>query len=117
MRKRIICSFTMILLVILLTACSQSNMKNNTYYQLARAIEKSVSHDQWDQAVTQMESFRIYYAQNNWRFEQTAKKEMTAIGEELNYLKSALGNRDKVQSGTHLSNIKKYTEEIFLRSQ
>lgn len=117
MRKRISWSFTIIMLSIFLTACSQSNLKNNTYYQLANAIERSVSHEQWDQAVTQTESFKIYYAQNNWGFEQTAKKEMTAIGEELNYLKSALGNRDKIQSGTHLSNIKTYTEEIFLRSK
>ena len=90
-------------------------MKNNTYYQLASAIEKSVGHDQWDQAVTQTESLKIYYAQNIWRFEEKAKKEMMAIGEEINDLKSALGKRDKVQTSTHLSNIKKYTEDIFLR--
>lgn len=105
----------MLMLLISLIACSQSDLKNNTYYQLASAIEKSVSHDQWDQAVTQTESLNIYYAQNNWRFERTAKMEMMAMGEELNYLRNALRNRDKVQSGSHLSNIKKFTEEIFLQ--
>lgn len=103
------------MLLVSLLSCSESSLKNNTYYQLANAIEKSVSHDQWDQALAQTESFKIYYAQNYWRFDKTAVKEMMAIGEELNYLKSALVNRDKVQTGSHLSNIKKYTEEIFLR--
>lgn len=105
------------MILISLIACSQSDLRNNTYYQLANAIEKSVSHDQWDQAITQTESFKIYFAQNHWRFDKIAKKEMKTIGEELNYLRLALENRDKVETVTHISNIKKYTEEIFLVSE
>lgn len=114
--KKIVYPFIVLIALTTIIACSSNDVKNNTYYQLANAIEQSIAEENWAVAEKQAQSFKIYHNQNYWRFETNVEKASVfkKMGKELNIVNAAIEKRDKEKMMAHIAIIKNYAKDILL---